>query len=617
MRLIGPTPGGGRVSLTRPPLRFARQQTYDAAVSIPGELERARRLIYATDEVAARDLLLSLVPQIEQADRDDFLLEVFAQLGEIYLVRGANDGVREFIRRIRDCLAIYSGIVAGTMPEAAAQLRMSDAEVAQMIRRYSRRAQFLEAGLASAQGDHEDAETSLMALGDADSDGDFPALAGEHAFLLTYARILCATALCDDDLHVQSVPLWEEVLGGIDRAGGPARAATESDDFLRVVAATAYGRFCVETGRLPEAEPWLRRAGARAQSNRWELASARTQLERGAASWSAGDKATTEQLVSEAYPVIARYARAHDVSRCWLYLGLTRLAHGALEAADQCWEHAERHWRELGKPLHIHRILLQRSWIDIFCGRFAEAVERIAQARECLNSSPRSSWLQYAQLDNHLGTVWRADALTDLGFDAAGDPSETWEGAQARQATALGVTRAEVGSPQYRRAMTKLEQAAELKVPAALAVDSLRYSIADADARSRWATCISARILASAFAVAWEWDNTQLISELIEYHSARGTFSSEPLPREMGEWESTATTPILLDTGLEPATPLAAAGAPGSSSRGGVSLTRLGPLPPLRMQPDGPPIMSHYRALALQRYGRDVTGGEPAWSTWP
>ena len=621
MRLIGPTPGGGRASLTRPPLRFARQQTYDAAVSIPGELERARRLIYAADEVAARDLLLSLVPQIEQADRDDFLLEVFAQLGEIYLVRGANDGVREFIRRIRDCLAIYSGIVAGTMPEAAAQLRMSDAEVAQMIRRYSRRAQFLEAGLAAAQGDHEDAETGLMALGDADSDGDFPALADEHAFLLTYARILCATALCHDDLHVQSVPLWEEVLGGIDRAGGPARAATESDDFLRVVAATAYGRFCAETGRLPEAEPWLRRAGARAQSNGWELASARAQLERGAASWSAGDKATTEQLVSEAYPVIARYARAHDVSRCWLYLGLTRLAHGALEAADQCWEHAERHWRELGKPLHIHRILLQRSWIDIFCGRFAEAVERIAQARECLDSSPRSSWLQYAQLDTHLGTVWRADALTDLGFDAAGDPSETWEEAQARQATALGVTRAEVGSPQYRRAMTKLEQAAELKVPAALAVDSVRYSIADADARSRWATCISARILASAFAVAWEWDNTELISELIEYHSARGTFSSEPLPREigreMGEWESTATTPILLDTGLEPATPLAAAGAPGSSSRGGVSLTRLGPLPPLRMQPDGPPIMSHYRALALQRYGRDVTGGEPAWSTWP
>jgi hypothetical protein len=46
-------------------------------------------------------------------------------------------------------------------------------------------------------------------------------------------------------------------------------------------------------------------------------------------------------------------------------------------------------------------------------------------------------------------------------------------------------------------------------------------------------------------------------------------------------------------------------------------LTRLGPLPPLRMQPDAEPIMSHYRALAFERYGRDVTAAEPPLSTWP
>jgi hypothetical protein len=40
-------------------------------------------------------------------------------------------------------------------------------------------------------------------------------------------------------------------------------------------------------------------------------------------------------------------------------------------------------------------------------------------------------------------------------------------------------------------------------------------------------------------------------------------------------------------------------------------------LPPLQMQPGSPPIMSHYRDLARQRYGRDVTAAEPAWSTWP
>ncbi len=179
--------------------------------------------------------------------------------------------------------------------------------------------------------------------------------------------------------------------------------------------------------------------------------------------------------------------------------------------------------------------------------------------------------------------------------------------------------RAEVGSPEYRRAMTKLEQAAEFKVPAALAVDSVRYSIADADARSRWASHVSAPILAHAFATAWEWDNTELITELIEYHSARGTFSSEPQQRETGEWESTATAPVLLDTepAPEPTPALAAAGTSPTDPAGRDTLTRLGPLPPLRMQPDTPPIMSHYRALALQRYGREVTAPEPAWSTWP
>jgi hypothetical protein len=121
-------------------------------------------------------------------------------------------------------------------------------------------------------------------------------------------------------------------------------------------------------------------------------------------------------------------------------------------------------------------------------------------------------------------------------------------------------------------------------------------------------------MLAGAFAVAWEWENTELISELIEYHSARGAFSTERLPQAVGEWAVAATTPVLVDPGAEPATALAAAGP---SVAGDGSLTRLGPLPPLQMQPEAALILSHYRALALQRYGRDVTAAEPAWSTWP
>jgi hypothetical protein len=130
--------------------------SYNSPVTIASDLKRARRLIFAADEEAAKELLLSLDEQIEKADRDDLLLEVYAQLGEIYLVRTAYNGVEECLRRITDCLAIYQSIRAGTNPEAAAKVTMSDAEVDHMICRYSRRAQFLRTGLAAAaHGDHE------------------------------------------------------------------------------------------------------------------------------------------------------------------------------------------------------------------------------------------------------------------------------------------------------------------------------------------------------------------------------------------------------------------------------------------------------------------------------
>jgi tetratricopeptide (TPR) repeat protein len=544
-------------------------------VTIPGDLERARQLAFAADETAAKELLLSLIPQIEEADRDDLLLEVLAQLGEIYLVRTAYDGVREAIRRIRDCLAIYSAIRAGTNPEAAAKVTMSDAEIDHMICRYSRRAQFLQTGLAAAaHGDHESAEAALSVL--TDDSSALADLTDELRYLVVHAQIICAAALCDDDLHVRSVPLWEKVVEAIERPGD----GNVFDDQLLVLGGTAYGRFCIETGRLSEAEPWLQRAGARAQKRGWELATARTKLERATASWTAGDRAETQRLVHEAYPAIAEHARAHDVSRCWLYFGLISLSIGALDDADERFGHAERHWREVEKPLHVHRILLQRSWVDIFRGDFDAARERANQARDLLDAWPRHSWLQYARLDDHLGNIWRADALADP-----------------------------------RNVKTKLERAAELKVPAALAVDSVRHSIADADARMRWATHVSARILAGAFAVAWEWENTELVSELVEYHSARGTFSAEP-SGEADEWAGTATAAVPVET-IETVDEFALVASGTSPAGGGAALTRLGPLPPLQMDPNTAPIMARYRDLAFERYGRDITSDETAWSTWP
>lgn len=250
---------------------------------------------------------------------------------------------------------------------------------------------------------------------------------------------------------------------------------------------------------------------------------------------------------------------------------------GAYDDADERLGHAERHWRELGKPLHIHRILLQRSWVDIFRGDFAAAAVRVEEARALLDAWPRHSWLQYARLDDHVGTLLRAQAQ-----------------AQADPATAE----------------QKLAEAAELKIPAALAVDSVRYSIADADARMRWATYVSSRMLAGAFAVAWEWGNTELVSELIEYHCARGTFIAPEA--ETAAWADTATATVPVEEAEEYALV-----ASGGAVVGAGPLTRLGALPPLRMDPDGHLVLHRYRDLAAARYGREVIAAEGEWSTWP
>ncbi len=527
-------------------------------------------MAFASDEVGAKELLLSLMAPIEAADRDDLMLEVLAQLGELYLVRTAYDGVTEAVKRVDDCLRIYREIRAGTRPDLAAQTTMTDAEIDHMVARYTRRVQFLRTGLAAAHGEHEAAAAALQLL--VDDPTPFDDLTTEHAYLVTHARILCAVALCDDDLHVQSVPLWEKVFDALEGPGD----GSEFDDSLRVLAATGYGRFCVETGRLTEAEPWLRRAGARAKAREWHLATARTELERATAAWAAGDRARAQELVHGAYPVIAEHARAHDVSRSWLYLGLISISVGALDDADERFGHAERHWREVEKPLHIHRILLQRSWVDILRGDFAAATDRTNAARALLDGWPRHSWLQYARLDDHLGSILRAEALAD--------PANADE---------------------------KFAQAAELKLPAALAVDTVRYAITDADARMRWATHVSARLLAGAFAVAWEWGNTTLVSELIEYHCARGALSV-PEATHAVDWADTATAAVPVDESEDYA--LVASG-PVSVARG--SLTRLGALPPLRMDPTTAPVLARYRELAQQRYGITVTSTDAEWATWP
>src|SRR5690606_19650159 len=137
---------------------------------------------------------------------------------------------------IGDCLGIYTAIRAGRMPEAAAQVRMSDADVDHMICRYTRRAEFLAAGLAAARGDHDRAAEHLDTLIDSVGPEDLDA---EHRRLGIHARILVATGLCDDDLYARSAPLWDAVLESVTRSGG----GDPEDDHLFIAGALGYGRF--------------------------------------------------------------------------------------------------------------------------------------------------------------------------------------------------------------------------------------------------------------------------------------------------------------------------------------------------------------------------------------
>ena len=194
--------------------------SYDSAVTILGDLERARRLTFAADEIAAKES--AAVARCRRSRRPT---------GTICCWRSTRSSARSIWSAPRTTASRSASAASATAwpsigrsgpapsPKLAAQVTMSDADIDHMICRYSRRAQFLRTGLAAARTvTTKLRRPALLVLTD-DTDAAYPDLAAEHGFLVTYARILCATALCDDDLHVRSVPLWEKVIDAIDGIG--------------------------------------------------------------------------------------------------------------------------------------------------------------------------------------------------------------------------------------------------------------------------------------------------------------------------------------------------------------------------------------------------------------
>ena len=255
--------------------------SYDCAMAVERARPRAQ-LTFAADEIAAKELLLPRMPQIEEADRDDLMLEVFAQLGEIYLVRTAYDGVEEAIRRIDECLAIYSVDPGGHQPGAAAKATMADADIDHMICRYSRRAQFLETGLAAARTAITRARRSRCWSSRTTARRRIPRsrrraripghLRADHVRGRTVRRRpprAVGSAVGEGDRRDRSCGRRQRVR----RQPAGARRAPPT------------GGSASRPAGCPKPNPGCGGPGPRAEARGWELATARTKLERATAFW--------------------------------------------------------------------------------------------------------------------------------------------------------------------------------------------------------------------------------------------------------------------------------------------------------------------------------------------
>ena len=209
--------------------------------------------------------------------------------------------------------------------------------------------------------------------------------------------------------------------------------------------------------------------------------------------------------------------------------------------------HAERHWREVGKPCTSTVFCCSAAGSISSAATSPRRKERANEARELLDAWPRHSWLQYARLDDH-------PRAASLRAEALADPEQ--------------------------RERPSFEQAAELKVPAALAVDSVRHSI---DRRRRadavGDACLGAnpgRRLRRRLGVGEHRtrQRTGRISQRPRKFQHRAVRAGRGL-----DWAATAAVPV-------DAVDEYALVAAGSASSEVVRLTRLGPLPPLQMDPD-------------------------------
>jgi len=138
-------------------------------MTIVSDLERARRLIFAADEIAAKEFAaVAWGADRGVRPRRTAVGGLRAARRDLSGPHGVRPVSRCVCKRINDCMAIYLAVRAGTNPEAAAKVTMSDCRPSTTCSAgtHAGRSSSGRDWPPACHGDHDAAEAGLLVLTD-------------------------------------------------------------------------------------------------------------------------------------------------------------------------------------------------------------------------------------------------------------------------------------------------------------------------------------------------------------------------------------------------------------------------------------------------------------------
>ncbi|MFE3224076.1 tetratricopeptide repeat protein [Nocardia sp. NPDC059228] len=328
--------------------------------------------------------------------------------------------------------------------------------------------------------------------------------------------------------------------------------------------------------------PLMNLAAAHFETGRWELAqdfAGQALAAFAAVNDSAGVAETRQNLAlmytrtgsfDEAEPLLAAAQEhfeaagaAHRAGIGLKVMGFIAEHRGRPEVAQARYREALRRFEESGAVIDAADVRLRVATTAFAAGRFEEGESELAAARVIY--AVRGLGLHCAQLD-----YWHAGLLEPLVAQVPG----------------------------------LLARAVDLAVPAALALDAVRYELPDGAQRDTWNRRIVNPALRLAFRYSYLAGDARLVADLIENQCA-GTIvdidrlsAEPPAPLDLFQPFEPPSESAAVQDALQLGTALAAVAA-------GAGLP-VSPPPRVSVPPDGHIALSAWLAAAEQRYGRRV-----------